>query len=95
VHLIFQSAFFTQHNSTSSDAQTKYSSRAAHLYREKLNQIVVKYNKIHGNKIVFDDEHTKSPVEKDADFFDELHQLAPQIETLTLDNTTRLTKVSL
>jgi len=86
------SSFFTQHNSTSSDAQQKYNSRAAHLYREKLNQIVAKYNKIHGNKIVFDDDHSKSPVEKDADFFDELHQQAKNMGTLTLDNTTRLTK---
>jgi len=86
------SAFFSQHNSTSSDAQQKYNSRAAHLYREKLNQIVAKYNKLHGNKIVFESDETKSPTEKDADFFDELHQSTHNVEMLTLDNTTRLTK---
>jgi len=62
-------AYFSQHNSTSTDAQQKYNSRAAHLYREKLNQTVAKYNKLHGNKIVFEDEHSKSPTPKDTDFF--------------------------
>jgi len=86
------SAFFSQHNCNTSDAQQKYNSRAAHLYREKLNQIVAKYNKIHGNTVLeLEDEHTKSPTEKESDFFNEIHS-QNNMNNLTLDNSTRLTK---
>jgi ADP-ribosylation factor GTPase-activating protein 2/3 len=48
----FQQAFFVQHHCNTADAQQKYHSRAAALYKEKLSQQVSKYNKIHGNKVI-------------------------------------------
>lgn len=34
-----QTAFFRQHGCTASDANTKYNSRAAQMYREKIRQL--------------------------------------------------------
>ncbi|XP_047474418.1 ADP-ribosylation factor GTPase-activating protein 2-like isoform X4 [Penaeus chinensis] len=42
--------YFNQHNCTSKDAQQKYNSRAAQLYREKLSQIARQAMKIHGTR---------------------------------------------
>lgn len=67
--------FFVQHNCTSSDAQQKYNSRAANLYREKLHQLAVNAMRIHGTKLYLDvpsAEHPISPEAKEVDFFEEL-----------------------
>lgn len=39
--IMFQSQFFMQHNCITADAPKKYNSRAAQMYRDKLNQLAV------------------------------------------------------
>lgn len=45
------SQFFRQHNCTTTDAQVKYSSRAAQLYKDKLNAAAVTAMKVHGTQV--------------------------------------------
>ncbi|KAL1460131.1 hypothetical protein WDU94_012069 [Cyamophila willieti] len=59
-------SFFNQHNCTTKDAQQKYNSRAAQLYREKLQHAAVQAMKIHGTKLFLDAMHD-APVKKSGD----------------------------
>lgn len=43
--------FFRAHNCTSTDAQVKYNSRAAQLYRDKLTAQAQQAMKVHGTKV--------------------------------------------
>lgn len=66
--------YFNQHNCTTKDAQQKYNSRAAQLYREKLAQMARQAMKIHGTRVNIDSGHTEgAPQEekKEVDFFEE------------------------
>lgn len=44
--------FFRQHNCSTMDAQQKYNSRAAQLYREKLTTQAEQRLKLHGTKVI-------------------------------------------
>lgn len=46
--------FFRAHNCSSSDAQVKYNSRAAQLYRDKLAALAQQAMKVHGTKLHLD-----------------------------------------
>ncbi|MPC26361.1 ADP-ribosylation factor GTPase-activating protein 2 [Portunus trituberculatus] len=48
------------HNCTTSDAQQKYNSRAAQLYREKLSQMAQQAMRIHGTRMNLDAAQTQS-----------------------------------
>ncbi|XP_055938749.1 ADP-ribosylation factor GTPase-activating protein 2-like isoform X2 [Argiope bruennichi] len=67
--------FFQQHGCGSKDAQQKYNSRAAQLYREKLHSQAVSAMRIHGTKLHIDIPHAEipaSPDKKETDFFEDL-----------------------
>ncbi|EPB71450.1 hypothetical protein ANCCEY_09467 [Ancylostoma ceylanicum] len=60
--------FFKQHGCNSNDAQVKYKSRAAQLYKEKLAQLCVEVQKKYGNT-VFIDTAAVAEEHKEEDFF--------------------------
>ncbi|TPP67300.1 ADP-ribosylation factor GTPase-activating protein 3 [Fasciola gigantica] len=66
-------SFFVQHNCRTNDAKEKYQSRAAELYREKLEKLAVNAMKIHGTKLMIDapDDKPESTGVKESDFFKE------------------------
>lgn len=70
-------SFFQQHDCTTTDAQQKYNSRTAQLYREKLHHQAATAMRLHGTKALIDhtDGSHDSPEIKDVDFFKE-HELA-------------------
>ena len=43
--------FFRSHNCQTTDAQQKYNSRAASMYRDKLSQDAVKAMRMYGDKV--------------------------------------------
>lgn len=68
-------SFFNQHNCNSKDAQQKYNSRAAQLYREKIQNAAIQAMKIHGTKLFLDAVHEppakKGGDQEEVDFFAE------------------------
>ncbi|KAK3581877.1 hypothetical protein CHS0354_003187 [Potamilus streckersoni] len=65
-------AFFRHHGCTTKDAQQKYHSRAASMYRDKLHSLATQAMKLHGTKLHIDSQHDPtSPEAKEVDFFAE------------------------
>lgn len=71
--------FFRQHNCDISDAQLKYKSRAAQLYRDKLSNAATQAMRLHGTKVFIDAPHNVPSVssedggleDRDEDFFEQ------------------------
>ncbi|XP_065201233.1 ADP-ribosylation factor GTPase-activating protein 2 isoform X2 [Planococcus citri] len=55
------SSFFRQHNCTSNDAQQKYNSRAAQLYKDKLSQSATQALKTYGTQINLNESISNAP----------------------------------
>lgn len=80
-------AFFRQHGCMANDANTKYNSRAAQMYREKIRQLGSAALARHGTDLWIDSMNSApshSPEKKDADFFTE-HTQAPAWDTAATD----------
>ena len=50
-----KASFFSQQNCTTKDAQQKYNSKTAQMYREKLHQAAIKAQRTYGTKLNIDD----------------------------------------
>ncbi|EFN85501.1 ADP-ribosylation factor GTPase-activating protein 2 isoform X2 [Harpegnathos saltator] len=76
--------FFAQHNCTSNDAQQKYNSRAAMLYREKLGQVSAQAMRRYGTKLHLEEgTETMSEETNELDFFKQHENLdSHQPETI-------------
>ncbi|XP_071036812.1 ADP-ribosylation factor GTPase-activating protein 2 isoform X1 [Parasteatoda tepidariorum] len=69
--------FFQQHGCGSHDAQQKYNSRAAQLYREKLHHSAAAAMRLHGTKIHIEIPHAEAPIspeKKEHDFFKDIDE---------------------
>ncbi|XP_062338795.1 ADP-ribosylation factor GTPase-activating protein 3 isoform X1 [Osmerus eperlanus] len=78
-------AFFAQHGCTSNAANTKYNSRAALLYREKIKTLATQATRRNGTELWLDCQaplSPTSPVDKQEDFFS-LHIQAPPKELVS------------
>lgn len=68
-------SFFRQHNCNSNDAQQKYNSRAAQLYKDKLSQSSTQALKTYGTQLMIDNVHQENTEEssekEEPDFFEE------------------------
>uniref|UniRef100_A0A2S2QIJ8 ADP-ribosylation factor GTPase-activating protein 2 n=1 Tax=Sipha flava TaxID=143950 RepID=A0A2S2QIJ8_9HEMI len=65
-------AFFRQHNCLSKDAQQKYNSRAAQLYRDKLLQTARQAMKTYGTQLFLDQSNVNETIDvKPVDFFEQ------------------------
>lgn len=74
-------AFFRSQNCNTNDAQVKYSSRAAQLYREKLHQAAAQAMRLHGTKLFIEAGHDREEEEEEKpeeeDFFSKHEVAAP------------------
>ncbi|KAK9701711.1 putative GTPase activating protein for Arf [Popillia japonica] len=76
--------FFNQHNCNTTDAQKKYNSRGAQLYRDKLNQLALKACKT-SNELHLHPHVEEAKEEKEEDFFTEHEQFtSADVEPVTL-----------
>ncbi|KAI1301577.1 Fringe glycosyltransferase [Halotydeus destructor] len=64
-------SFFKKHDCTTSDAQQKYRSRAANLYKDKLSQMALNAMKMYGTKLHLDSNSVKVEENTPVDFWSE------------------------
>lgn len=85
------SAFFSQHGCTTSAANTKYNSRAAVLYRERIKSLATQATRQHGTELWLEGQaplSPTSPLDKHEDFFTQLTQTPlKELNTSQLQNT--------
>ncbi|XP_067951508.1 ADP-ribosylation factor GTPase-activating protein 2-like [Watersipora subatra] len=63
-------AFFRQQGCSSKDAQQKYNSRAAALYKEKLHQLALQAQRLYGTKLIIESSQEVPQTEQpETDFF--------------------------
>lgn len=74
--------FFSQHNCNTNDAQKKYNSRAAQLYRDKLSQVAANSLKANTELHVHPQPQQQKSEEKEADFFSEHEKFKHQESSL-------------
>ncbi|XP_074554730.1 ADP-ribosylation factor GTPase-activating protein 3 [Halichoeres trimaculatus] len=75
-------AFFNQHGCTSNAANTKYNSRAAQLYRDKIKTLGTQATRRHGTELWLDSQAPLSPTspgDKHVDFFSLHSQAEPDL----------------
>eukprot|EP00095_Tigriopus_kingsejongensis_P005205 maker-scaffold408_size180710-snap-gene-0.28 protein:Tk05205 transcript:maker-scaffold408_size180710-snap-gene-0.28-mRNA-1 annotation:"adp-ribosylation factor gtpase-activating protein 2" len=96
-------AFFRQHNCMSADAQQKYKSRAAQLYREKLHHLAAQAMRLHGTQLFIDgpqnaptgEASTAAPDQAETDFFEaEVHQASSLSNAATPSETSSIKSLS-
>ncbi|XP_058462078.1 ADP-ribosylation factor GTPase-activating protein 2 isoform X1 [Malaya genurostris] len=84
------SQFFRQHNCNTTDAQQKYNSRAAQLYKDKLAGLAQQSLQLHGNTLHIDNMHVhtaESNVNEEVDFFADCASLdTPSVNTDSHNN---------
>uniref|UniRef100_A0A3Q3GAC8 ADP-ribosylation factor GTPase-activating protein 3 n=1 Tax=Labrus bergylta TaxID=56723 RepID=A0A3Q3GAC8_9LABR len=71
-------SFFNQHGCTTSAANSKYNSRAAQLYRDKIKTLGTQATRSHGTELWLDSQAPLSPTapdDKQVDFFSLLSQV--------------------
>ncbi|XP_060886494.1 ADP-ribosylation factor GTPase-activating protein 3 [Labrus mixtus] len=74
-------SFFNQHGCTTSAANSKYNSRAAQLYRDKIKTLGTQATRSHGTELWLDSQAPLSPTspeDKQVDFFSLLSQSEPE-----------------
>uniref|UniRef100_A0A672NCT2 ADP-ribosylation factor GTPase-activating protein 3 n=1 Tax=Sinocyclocheilus grahami TaxID=75366 RepID=A0A672NCT2_SINGR len=86
------SAFFSQHGCITSAANTKYNSRAAVLYRERIKSLATQATRQHGTELWLDSQaplSPTSPLDKHEDFFTQHTQsdVGPSVEQLSVSPT--------
>ncbi|XP_063971176.1 ADP-ribosylation factor GTPase-activating protein 2-like isoform X1 [Lytechinus pictus] len=69
-------AYFRQHGASTNDAQAKYNSRAATLYKSKIKELVAAAIRKYGKELHLED-FVQSPQQKEVDFFEEHADEAP------------------
>ncbi|XP_061107184.1 ADP-ribosylation factor GTPase-activating protein 3 isoform X1 [Conger conger] len=83
--------FFHHHNCTGAAANSKYNSRAAQLYREKVKTLATQATRQHGTELWLDSQAPLSPTspqKKQEDFFSLDAHLEPGSSPASLDLTT-------